>query len=153
MAKLHETNKKSKAAPIPPNLGLLKSRYESIQWLKERCGDWKSPTVVYKDPGLGAGYEPLKCNKMDVSAIVSLHGQWKNDSIQNHFIFVLSGRGSITNCTIKVVGKNNSHSHVRTVAVIASDQIRRDTQAVEWYLRFNTKNHVTGYWLVTASSK
>ena len=97
---------------LTPNLLRKKRRDESIQWLKERCGDWKCPTVVFKDPGLGAGYESLKCSRMDITvecffstAIVSVHGEWKNDSLANHFIFILSTRGSITNCTIKVVGQ------------------------------------------------
>ena len=48
---------------LTPNLQRNKRRDESIQWLKKRCGDWKCPAVVFKDPGLGAGYESLKCSR------------------------------------------------------------------------------------------
>ena len=129
---MNKTGKSSRQIPG------RQSRKANIKWLKERCGDWKCPTVVHKDPKVSAGYKALKCREMDVAvecylstAIISLHGEWKNDSSENHFIFVLSTRGgSITNCTVRIVGQN--HSHVRTVSIIAGDKIEKDTQAVEY---------------------
>ena len=94
---------------------------------------------MYKDPASFVGYEPLKCSKMDINvdcyfstAIVSIHGEWKNDSDKDHFIFVLSTKGSITNCTIRIVGQN--HCHVRTVGIIDVDRYQTlgNTQTVEY---------------------
>ena len=123
-----------------PSLSRQKSRVENIQWLQQRCTDWKSPSVVYKDPSFGAGYEPLNCRKMDVNvecylstAVVNIHGEWVNNTnarpIPSKFIFVLSPRGSITNCTIRISGDN--HSYVRTVAIVSGEQIRQNTQIVK----------------------
>ena len=72
--------KKSKQVPI------------YVRQLNERSSDWLCPAVVYRDERFGINYEALGCHRMHVNvdcywstAIVSVHGEWKNNS---HEVFV-----------------------------------------------------------------
>ena len=58
-----------------------------VRQLKERSSEWLCPAVVYQDTMFGTNYEPLGCTRMDINvdcywstAIVSVHGEWKNYS-------------------------------------------------------------------------
>ena len=58
-----------------------------VRQLKERSSDWLCPAVVYKDENYGTNYEPLRCGRMHVyvdcywsTAIVTVHGEWKNNT-------------------------------------------------------------------------